>query len=91
MFQTKAQSCYGCSVKFNREKDGYWLIVRKHCEREFVQQGVKRARLQYAYFHLKTVHPAKVPGVQKGSISHIERVVGSCSGRSENKVKGHGN
>ena len=55
MFQTKAQSCYGCSVKFNREKDGYSLIVRKHCEREFLQQGVKRARLQYAYFHLKTL------------------------------------
>ena len=33
----------------------YSLIVRKHCEQEFVQQGVKRARLQYAYFHLKTL------------------------------------
>lgn len=33
MFQTKAQSCYGCSVKFNHEKDGNSLIVRKHYER----------------------------------------------------------
>lgn len=55
MFQTKAQLCYGCSVKINREKDENSLIVRKHCEREFVQQGVKRARLQYTYFHLKTL------------------------------------
>ncbi|KAK3087821.1 hypothetical protein FSP39_011070 [Pinctada imbricata] len=53
LFQTKAKLCYGCGEKYDRSKEANSLIVRKHCEREFTVQGVKKTKFQFAYFHLK--------------------------------------
>lgn len=53
LFQTKAQSCYGCGTKFIRNEEQHNLIARKYCEREYVQQGEKKKKWQFAYFHLR--------------------------------------
>lgn len=53
LFQTKAQSCYGCGTKFIRNEEQHNLIARKYCEGEYVQQGEKKKKWQFAYFHLR--------------------------------------
>lgn len=52
LFQTKATICYGCSEKFVRDKEQNRLVIKKFCEREFTQAGMKKKKWQYAYFHL---------------------------------------
>jgi hypothetical protein len=42
LFQTEAQSCYGCGTKFIRNEEQHNLIVRKYCEREYVHQEEKK-------------------------------------------------
>ncbi|CAC5423833.1 unnamed protein product [Mytilus coruscus] len=53
LFQTRAILCFGCGVKFNREKEQNELVVRHFCEREFTIHGVKKCKSQYAYFHFQ--------------------------------------
>lgn len=55
LFQTKAQSCYGCGKKFNRDIEQNNLVVKKYCEREYVYMGEKKKKWQHAYFHLQNV------------------------------------
>ncbi|CAG2256957.1 unnamed protein product [Mytilus edulis] len=54
LFQTKATLCYGCRQKFNRETEQNNLVIRHYCEREYSVQGAKKAKWQFAYFHLKS-------------------------------------
>ena len=54
LFQTKATLCYGCRQKFNRETEQNNLVIRHYCEREYSVQGAKKAKGQFAYFHLKS-------------------------------------
>ena len=88
LFQTKAQSCYGCSVKFNRPKETNSLIIRKHCEREFTVQGVKKTRYQYAYFHMKSKCVLqKCPQYEQKSLKVSDESKGILPTKVQDKLK----
>ncbi|CAC5404556.1 unnamed protein product [Mytilus coruscus] len=66
LFQTRAILCFGCGVKFNREKEQNELVVRHFCEREFTIHGVKKCKSQYAYFHFQVyLYKQKVSSFDK--------------------------
>lgn len=77
LFQTKAQMCYGCGIKFSKANENNNLIVRKYCEREYTFQGVKKCKWQFAYFHLKNnCIKKKFPEYRKELLTIAKETVG---------------